>query len=180
MATHYSILAWRIPWTEKPGGLWSIGSQRVGHDWSSSAHTQPFDPNLFSSNSKLLQCFHNLLMVMEKAMAPHSSTLAWKIPWTEEPGRLQSMGSQRVGHYWVTSLTHLWYKPHSSIWISCLAVLNQLRFSEHNLNWPSCWGQPIASINNTFSLASKPFFSFSLPLSLIHFFHEAFPHFFSS
>ena len=35
---------------------------------------------------------------LEKAMAPHSSTLAWKIPWTEEPGRLQSMGSQRVGH----------------------------------------------------------------------------------
>ena len=35
---------------------------------------------------------------LEKAMAPHSSTLAWKIPWTEEPGRLQSMGSLGVGH----------------------------------------------------------------------------------
>ena len=35
---------------------------------------------------------------VEKAMAPHSSTLAWKIPWTEEPGRLQSMGLLRVGH----------------------------------------------------------------------------------
>ena len=35
----------------------------------------------------------------EKAMAPHFSTLAWKIPWTEEPGRLQSMGSLRVGHH---------------------------------------------------------------------------------
>ena len=42
---------------------------------------------------------------MEKAIAPHSSTLAWKIPWTEEPGRLQSMGSLRVGHDWVTSLS---------------------------------------------------------------------------
>ena len=41
----------------------------------------------------------------EKAMAPHSSTLAWKIPWTEEPGGLQSMGSLRVGHDWVTSLS---------------------------------------------------------------------------
>ena len=40
----------------------------------------------------------NLDSILEKAMAPHSSTLAWKIPWTEEPGRLQSMGSQRVGH----------------------------------------------------------------------------------
>ena len=45
------------------------------------------------------------LLNTEKAMAPHSSTLAWKIPWTEEPGRLQSMGSQRVGHDWVTSLS---------------------------------------------------------------------------
>ena len=35
---------------------------------------------------------------LEKEMAIHSSTLAWKIPWTEDPGRLQSMGSQRVGH----------------------------------------------------------------------------------
>ena len=35
---------------------------------------------------------------LEKEMATHSSTLAWKIPWTEEPGRLQSMGSQRLGH----------------------------------------------------------------------------------
>ena len=35
---------------------------------------------------------------LEKEMAIHPSTLAWKIPWTEEPGRLQSMGSQRVGH----------------------------------------------------------------------------------
>ena len=42
---------------------------------------------------------------MEKAMAPHSSTLAWKIPWTEEPGRLQSMGSWRVRHDWATALS---------------------------------------------------------------------------
>ena len=41
----------------------------------------------------------------EKAMAPHSSTLAWKIPWTEEPGRLQSMGSWRVWHDWATWLS---------------------------------------------------------------------------
>ena len=41
---------------------------------------------------------------LEKEMATHSSTLAWKIPWMEEPGRLQSMGLQRVGHDWSTSL----------------------------------------------------------------------------
>ena len=44
---------------------------------------------------------------LEKEMATHSNTLAWKIPWTEEPGRLQSMGSQRVGHNWATSLCFL-------------------------------------------------------------------------
>ena len=38
-------------------------------------------------------------------MAPHSSTLAWKIPWAEEPGRLQSMGSLRVRHDWATLLS---------------------------------------------------------------------------
>ena len=42
---------------------------------------------------------------MEKEMATHSSILAWKIPWTEEPARLQSMGSQRVRHNWMTSLS---------------------------------------------------------------------------
>ena len=42
---------------------------------------------------------------VEKAMAPNSSTLAWKIPWVEEPGRLQFMGSLRVRHDWVTSLS---------------------------------------------------------------------------
>ena len=44
-------------------------------------------------------------LLSEKAMAPHSSTLAWKIPQMEEPGRLQSMGSQRVRHDWETSLS---------------------------------------------------------------------------
>ena len=43
--------------------------------------------------------------LLEKAMAPHSSPLAWKIPWTEEPGRLQSMGSRRVGLDWMTPLS---------------------------------------------------------------------------
>ena len=46
-----------------------------------------------------------MILCPEKAMAPHSSTLAWKIPWMEEPGRLQSMGSLRVGHDWATSLS---------------------------------------------------------------------------
>ena len=47
----------------------------------------------------------HVLKTMEEEMATHSSVLAWRIPWTEEPGRLQSMESQRVGHDWVTN-TH--------------------------------------------------------------------------
>ena len=78
MATHSSILAWRILWTEEPGGLLSIGSHRVRHDWSS------------------LGCMHAL----EKEMAAPSSFLAWGIPGTEEPGGLPSMGLHRVGHNW--------------------------------------------------------------------------------
>ena len=48
---------------------------------------------------------HNSRDSTEKTMATHSSSLAWKIPWTEEPGRLQSVGSLRVGHDWATSLS---------------------------------------------------------------------------
>ena len=47
----------------------------------------------------------HLYLITENAMAPHSSTLSWKIPWTEEPVRLQSMGLLRVRHDWVTSLS---------------------------------------------------------------------------
>ena len=78
MATHSSILAWRILWTEDPGGLLSIGLHRDGHDWSN------------------LACMHAL----EKEMETHSSILAWRISGTEEPGGLPSMGLHRVGHDW--------------------------------------------------------------------------------
>ena len=56
----------------------------------------------------MLRAFYYFIILMyylEKAMATHSSILAWKIPWTEEPGRVQSMGSRRVGHVWATSLS---------------------------------------------------------------------------
>ena len=60
----------------------------------------------------------------EKAMAPHSSTLAWKIPWMEEPGRLQPMGSLRVGHDWATSLSLFTFMHWRRQWqpppVSCL------------------------------------------------------------
>ena len=67
--------------------------------WEARSFVQPFSRDLFSLH------FLSSSLFMEKAMATHSSTLAWKIPWTEEPGRLQSMGSLRVGHNWATSLS---------------------------------------------------------------------------
>ena len=54
---------------------------------------------------KKLHDYWSVEKCMEKAVAIHSSTLAWEIPWTEEPGRLQSMGSRRVRHNWATSLS---------------------------------------------------------------------------
>ena len=60
----------------------------------------------------------------KKAMAPHSSTLAWKIPWTEEPGRLQSTGLLQVGHDWATSLSLYsfmhWRRKWQPTPVSCL------------------------------------------------------------
>ena len=53
---------------------------------------------MFYFSSIFYNIYIYIHIYVEKAMAPHSSTLAWKIPWAEEPGRLQSMGSQRVGH----------------------------------------------------------------------------------
>ena len=57
------------------------------------------------SNWSVCQKLTHMSLVTEKAMAPHSSTLAWKIPWMEEPSRLQSMGSLGIGHDWATSLS---------------------------------------------------------------------------
>ena len=80
MALHSSTLAWKIPWTEEPGRLQSMGSLRVGHDLSDFTFT-----------------FH--FLALEKEMATHSSVLAWRIPGMGEPDGLPPMGSYRVGHY---------------------------------------------------------------------------------
>ena len=78
MASHSSTPVWKIPWMEEPGRLQSMGSLRVGHDFTFT-FTFHFD-------------------ALEKEMATHSSVLAWRIPGTGEPGGLPSMGSHRVGH----------------------------------------------------------------------------------
>ena len=72
MAPHSSTLAWKIPWTEEPGRLWSMGLLRVGTRLSD--------------------------FTLSFQMATHSSAFAWRIPGTGEPGGLPSIGSHRVGH----------------------------------------------------------------------------------
>ena len=72
MAPHSSTFAWKIPWTEEPGGLQSMGSLEL--DMTEQLH------------------FHFSLSCIEKEMATHSSVLAWRIPGTGEPGGLPSMG----------------------------------------------------------------------------------------
>ena len=81
MAPHSSTLAWKIPWTEEPGGLQSMGSLGVA------------EGRTRLSDFTFTFHFHAL----EKEMAPHSSVLAWRIPGMGEPGGLLSMGSHRVG-----------------------------------------------------------------------------------
>ena len=80
MAPHSSTLAWKIPWTEEPVRLQSMGSLSR------------------TRLSNFTFTFH--IHALEKAMATHSSVLAWRIPGTGEPGGLPSMGLHRVGHYW--------------------------------------------------------------------------------
>ena len=70
---------------------------------------------------------------LEKEMANHSSILAWKNPWTEEPGRLQSMGSQRVGHNWATSLHGIRLREYMWEWV--LEVLAQSEVYNFRPGW---------------------------------------------
>ena len=156
MAPHSSTLAWKIPWTEEPGRLQSMGSLGVGHDGATSLSlftfmhwrrkwqpTPVFLPGESQGQGSLVGCrlwgrtesdttevtqqqqqqqhtfihwvslvvqwVRNLLAMqetrvrslgwedpLEKEMATHSSILAWRIPWTEEPDGLQSMGMQEL------------------------------------------------------------------------------------
>ena len=92
MAPHSSTLAWKIPWTEEPGRLQSMGSLRSR-----------------TRLSKFTFIFH--FPALEKEMATHSSVLAWRIPGMGEPGAQPSMGSHRVGHDWsdlAVSSAYMW------------------------------------------------------------------------
>ena len=103
MATHSSIRAWRIPWTEKLGRLQFMGSHRVGHNYSDLPAATQYWASLVAQTVKNLPAMWETWVQslgqedpLEKGMATHSSILACRIPRTEKPGQLQSMGSQRV------------------------------------------------------------------------------------
>ena len=113
LAPHSSTLAWRIPWPEEPGGLQSMGSLGVRHDWSDLAAAAYID-----RERERLHTVKNLPAMwetwvqslgwedpLEQGMATHSRILAWRIPWIEEAGGLQSTVSQRVERNWATN-TH--------------------------------------------------------------------------
>ena len=124
MATHSSILAWRIPMDKEPGELQSMGSQK-SQTWLSNYPTttregdgtplqyscleNPMDGGAWWATvhgvakswtrlSDFTFTFH--FHALEKEMATHSSIIAWRIPGMGEPGGLPSMGSHRVGHDW--------------------------------------------------------------------------------
>ena len=119
MATHSSILAWGIPWMEKPGRLQSIGLWRVGHNWMTNALTHQGICYCLGINSvPKWEQHHGLPWCSDGkesacgagdpgsisgsrrslggGMASPSSILAWRIPETEENGELQSWGTKEV------------------------------------------------------------------------------------
>ena len=105
MATHSSILAWRIPWIEEPSRLQSMGSQSRTQLKRFSTHVHMHWTSLVAQMVKSLPTVWETWVQslgwedpLEKEMATHSSILVWKTPWTEKPGRLQSTGSKRVRH----------------------------------------------------------------------------------
>ena len=129
MAPHSSTLAWKIPWMEEPGGLQSMGSRRVGHDWATSLSLFTFihwrrkwqpTPVLLPGKShgrrSLEGCspwgceesdmtewlhFHfSLSYIGEGNGNPLQCSCLGRIPGMGEPGGLPSMGSHRVGHDW--------------------------------------------------------------------------------
>ena len=97
MATHSTVLAWRIPWTEESGGLQFMGLQRVQPD-SATSTSGGSEVKGSASNAGDPGSIPGSGRFPGEERATHSSILAWRISWTEEPGRLQSTGSLRVGH----------------------------------------------------------------------------------
>ena len=108
MTTHSSLLAWEIPWTEELGTVHEV--TRARHDCVAKptclggAVIKNLPAN--AGDTRDAGLIPGLGRSPRVGNGIHSSILAWKIPWTEESGRLQSMGLQRVRHDWLSTHTH--------------------------------------------------------------------------
>ena len=102
-------------------------------------------------------CISNWIHVypLEKAMAPHSSTLAWKIPWTEEPGGLQSVGLLRVGHDWATSLSLFTFMHWRRNWQPTPVFLPGESQGQRSLVGRRLWGRTELDMKDFYSLEGK-------------------------
>ena len=120
MGPHSSTLAWKIPWMEEPGGLKSMETLRVGHDWATSLALFTF--------------------ILEKEMATHSSVLAWRIPGTGEPGGLPSMESHRVRHDWsdLAAAAAVSCRPLLLDCYNFLVLLSKIKYNTVSL-LDKCW-----------------------------------------
>ena len=135
MATHPSVLAWRIPGTGEPGGLPSMGSHRVGHDWSDLAA---------AAVAVCLWCWERLKVGGERddrgwdgwMASPSQWTWVWVSSrcwwWTGKPGLLQTMGSQRVRHDGATVLKYAYGYFFSSWNCHWCAVVFIMKHMEEN------------------------------------------------
>ena len=142
MATHSSILAWRISWTEEPGGLQSMGSQRVGHDWATNTHTDTHISNkeavslpnkyIKINNGRALFLTHYSTSMARTAL-PHESTkstqsslVKWMDTFLKEGRRREESWKDRKLSACVTLESYLWWSGflQVSFWSSGLTFLS--------------------------------------------------------
>ena len=103
----------------------------------------------------------NLDSILEKAMATHSSTLAWKIPWTKGPGRLQSMGSLGVGHDWATSPSLFTFMNWRRKWQSTPVFLSGESQGQGSLVGCRLWGRTESDKTKRLSSSNSTLFHFT-------------------
>ena len=125
-------------WTSSQS--YEIHHSEKGHRQSLSLYQKyiTFFSNLYLEWCQLNTSLSNISL--EKAVATHSSTLAWKIPWMEKPGRLQSMGSLRVRHNWATSLSPLTFMHWRRKWQSIPVFLPGESRGQGSLMGCRLWG----------------------------------------
>ena len=124
MAIHFRILAWRIPWTEEPGGLQSIGSQRIRHDWGDLAHVHNIIAS-WLSHLDSLSLFNDFIYLFMAVLGLHC--YAGAFPNCGEQGLLSSWGAQ-TSHCGGFCCGPAWAQGHSGFSSCGLKVL------EHRLN----------------------------------------------